>query len=65
MNAMMDTAMDTELAVLSVSTDSWEQRLLMSEWLGRKIIDMGTASGLKHWLCQLIEGLKYTICDWI
>ena len=29
----------------------------MSEWLGRKIIDIGSVSGLKRWICQLMQGL--------
>ena len=33
----------------------------MSEWLGRKVIDIVTVSGLKRWLCQLIQGLYYAI----
>ena len=49
--------MDAELAVLSVSTDSWEKEAI-NEWMvGKEVIDIGTASGLKHWLCWLIQGL--------
>ena len=33
----------------------------MSEWFGRKIIDICTASILKRWLCWLIQILKYAI----
>ena len=53
----MNASMDAELVVSSVSTDSWEQRLLTSERLGRKVIDIGTVSGLKHWLCWFMQGL--------
>ena len=34
-----------------------KQRLLTSEWLGRKVIDIGTVSGLKGWLCWFMQGL--------
>ena len=42
--------MDVKLAVVSAPTAE-KQRLLTSEWLGRKVIDIGTASGLK---CSLL-----------
>ena len=46
------------LAVSSVSIDSWEKEATNEcKWLGRKVIDIGTVSALKHWLCRLIEGL--------
>ena len=59
MQACMNASMDTDLAVLSVTTNSWEQRLLASEWLGRKIIDIGTVSGLKHWFVSLCKAFQY------
>ena len=31
----------------------------MSEWLGRKVINIGTVSGLKHWLVGLYKAFQY------
>ena len=43
----MNASMDAELVVPSVSSDSWKQRLLTSEWLGRKVINIGAVSGIE------------------
>ena len=37
----------------------------MSKWLGRIVIIIGAVYGLKHWLCRLIQGLKYAIYIYI
>ena len=49
--------MDAELAVSSVSIDSWETEAINEQMVGRKVINIGTESGLKHWLCWLMQGL--------
>ena len=55
----MNASMEVELAVSSVSTNNWETEAIMSKWLGRKVIDIGTASGLKCWLVGLCKAFQY------
>ena len=49
--------MDAELAISSVSIDSWETEGINEQTIGKKVIDIGTESGLKCWLCRLMQGL--------
>ena len=53
----MNASMDAKLAVSSVSTDSWETEAISGRMVGKESYRWGTASGLKHWLCRLMQGL--------
>ena len=53
----MNASMDDEQVVSSVSINSWETEASNERMVRKESYRIGTASGLKCWLCQLMQGL--------